>query len=508
MRLSHRSRTVGICLAVAAAVGTAASVAFCAGAAPAASGPVTAAFEKTSDWLSGYQAEYTVSNGSGHTLHGWTVAFDLPAGETVNSLWNGTMAVAGGHVTVTNPAWAPDVTAGQSVSFGFVVDVAGGAAPGGAPRNCLVDGAPCGGGAPAPSSAGGPGPSDPAPSGGGSGSSPGAGAEPAPPPSAPASSVPTTGPSSVPPGRGGPYAFAPYVDTAQRQDLGAVAEAAGTKYLTAAFVLSSGGCSPVWNGSADPAFAAKLKAGLAELRGAGGDAIASFGGANGTELAQACPDVASLAAAYRSVIDEYGFTHVDFDIEGAATSDEASVDRRSEALAQLQAGYAAQGKTLTVSLTLPVLPSGLTPEGLAVIASAARSGLKVGIVNAMAMDYGDWDAPSPGGEMGDYADQAAQALHDQLQTVYPGLGDAQLWPMIGITPMIGVNDTQDEVFTVADARTVAAFATAHHIGRLSMWSLTRDQQCEGGAQSWAAPNCSSVVQTPYAFSNAFEAFTG
>jgi hypothetical protein len=287
-----------------------------------------------------------------------------------------------------------------------------------------------------------------------------------------------------------------------------VAREAGARYLTAAFVLSSGGCSPAWNGVADPATAARLQAGLADLRAGGGDAVASFGGANGTELAQACPDVPSLAAAYRSVIDEYGFTHVDFDVEGAATGDQASTDRRSQALALLQSGYAAQGKTLTVSLTLPVLPSGLTPEGLDVVAGAVHAGLKLGVVNVMAMDYGDWSAPAPGGKMGDYADQSAQALHDQLQTLYPGLSDAQLWSMVGITPMIGVNDTQDEVFTVADARTVAAFATRHHLGRLAMWSLTRDQECPGGAQAWAGAACSSVVQTPYAFSNAFEAFTG
>lgn len=509
MHLTQRSRVVGVSLAAAAVIGAATAVAFGAGTGPGASGPVTASFAKTSDWISGYQAQYTVSNGTGRTLHGWTVSFDLPAGETISSLWNGAMATAGSHVTVTNPSWAADVDPGRSASFGFVVDVAGGGnAPGGAPGNCLVDGAPCGGGVPAPPTTGGPGPSQPAPPPV-SGSSSGAGSKPSTPPaSTTPSSAPATGPTSAPAGRGAAYAFAPYVDTAQRQDLGAAARSAGARYVTAAFMLSAGGCSPVWNGSADPAFAANLKAGLADLRAAGGDAVASFGGANGTELAQACPDVAGLKAAYKSVIDEYGFTHVDFDIEGAATGDTASVDRRSQALAQLQSGYAAQGKTLTVSLTLPVLPSGLTQEGLAIVDSAARNGLKIGVVNVMAMDYGDWAAPSPAGKMGTYANQSAQSLHDQLKTVYPDLADAQLWAMVGITPMIGVNDTQDEVFSVADARTVAAFAAQHHIGRVAMWSLTRDQQCPGGAAAWASATCSSVVQAPYAFSNAFEAFTG
>jgi hypothetical protein len=311
----------------------------------------------------------------------------------------------------------------------------------------------------------------------------------------------------TPPSSGGSYAFAPYVDTSQRQDLGAIAAAAGAKYVTAAFMLAGGGCTPVWNGAADPAFASALKAGIADLRAKGGDAIASFGGANGTELAQACTDVPSLKAAYKSVIDGYALTHVDFDIEGAATTDQASITRRFQALGQLQSDYAAAGKTLDVSLTLPVLPSGLTQDGVNIVTSAAKNNLKVSVVNVMAMDFGDWAAPSPSGKMGQYADQSAQSVHDQLKGVYPSATDAQLWAMVGITPMIGVNDTSDEVFQVSDAKTVEQFAAQHHIGRLAMWSLTRDQAC-AQPSSWASPTCSSTQQNAYDFSHTFEAFTG
>ena len=41
-------------------------------------------------------------------------------------------------------------------------------------------------------------------------------------------------------------------------------------------------------------------------------------------------------------------------------ADRASVDRRNQAIAILQANAAAAGKTLHVSYTLPVLPTGLT----------------------------------------------------------------------------------------------------------------------------------------------------
>ena len=514
---SKRARVVGISLATAACVGAGAVAAFTAGATGSAAGAVTATFGKTSDWDSGFQAEYVVANSSSSAVHGWTVTFDLPAGEHISSLWNGTMTAAGQHVSVANPAWATDLGTRQSTSFGFVVDTNGSA---GAPQNCLLNGKPCddGAGGPVATPTGVPSPVPGTPSG--SAASPSTPpttptAKPSASPSTPPTGKPTTppsppssSPSTTPPPPSGSYTFAPYVDTSQRQDLGAIAKAAGAKYVTAAFVLSGGGCSAVWNGSADATFAGSLKAGLADLRAAGGDAIVSFGGSNGMEPAQACSDVPSLKAVYKSVIDGYDLTHVDFDIEGGATTDIASINRRSQALAQLQAEYAGQGKNLVVSLTLPVLPQGLTQDGLAIVGSAAKNGLRLGVVNLMAMDYGDWAAPSPDGKMGQYADQSAQSTHDQLKTVYPTLSDAQLWAMVGITPMIGVNDTQGETFTVADAQVVAAFASQHHIGRVAMWSLTRDQQCAQGAGTWADATCSSIRQAPYAFSHTFEAFTG
>ena len=44
-----------------------------------AAGP-TATFVKTSDWGSGWEGKYTITNGGTTTISSWTVAFDLPAG--------------------------------------------------------------------------------------------------------------------------------------------------------------------------------------------------------------------------------------------------------------------------------------------------------------------------------------------------------------------------------------------------------------------------------------------
>ena len=96
-------------------------------------------------------------------------------------------------------------------------------------------------------------------------------------------------------------------------------------------------------------------------------------------------------------------------------------------------------------------------------------------VNIMTMDYGDRAAPNPHGQMGDYAIQAANSLFGQLKTAYNGTQtDAQLWAKVGLTPMIGMNDVTNEVFTQADAQELLAFAQQKGIGRISIWSLNRD----------------------------------
>jgi len=212
---------------------------------------------------------------------------------------------------------------------------------------------------------------------------------------------------------------------------------------------------------------------------------------------------------YQQVIAAYGLTHIDCDIEGAAVADTASIDRRSQAIAALQQAAAAAGKTLDVSFTLPVLPAGLTSNGLCVIQSALKYGVKIATVNVMAMDYGDDTAPNPAGQMGTYAIDSAQSTYSQLSSLYgTTLSSSQLWGMIGVTPMIGVNDQSDEVFEPSDASQSLAFAERVGMGEIAMWSLTRDQEDPAGALTYSEDDSSSIVQSAFEFSDIFHAFTG
>jgi hypothetical protein len=109
--------------------------------------------------------------------------------------------------------------------------------------------------------------------------------------------------------------------------------------------------------------------------------------------------------------------------------------------------------------------------------------------------------------MGTYAIQAATSVHGQLQTLYgSAMTRARLWQMIGITPMIGLNDATTEVFDQQAARQVAAFAAQNGVGRLSIWSLNRDRQDPRGAIAYVEPTSSSLAQQPYDFSKIFESF--
>lgn len=450
-------------------------------------------FAETSSWDGGYVGRYTISNGSSSALSTWTVGFTLPAGSTVTSLWNGTEASsgngAGGHgYTVTPAGWDAKVPAGGSVSFGFEVSGSG------APSGCTIDGAACAGG-PTPSSAeasapGSPsaapsGPSRPSPSAAQSSATP--------------SSSPATPSSPVPPSTGGFGRFAPYADLSlyPLYDLSANASVEGTKFFNLAFITSGGACDPQWGGVTalgDPSISSDISA----LRAAGGDVRVSFGGASGVELAQSCSSASALAAAYQKVISAYSLKYLDFDVEGAAVADTASVDLRNRAIATLEAG----DPGLKVSYTLPVLPSGLTAQGVAVLSSAKANGVSLDAVNIMAMDYG---GAFPG-DMASLAEQAAGATARQIQTVWPSLSVSQALAKVAVTPMIGVNDVGSETFTTADASALAGWAKSNGLAWLSFWSATRDKQCAGGAAAYAAPTCSSVVQPAGAFGRAMSAY--
>ena len=502
-----------------------------------------ATFAVTQSWQGGLEGTYTITNNTNATVNTWSLVFDLPTGEAVTSVWNGTLTKSGNTYTVTAPSWASPLAPGATADV-VGMDISTGATQT-PPADCLINNQPCQG-VPADTAA----PSTPtglAVSGTGPGSISlswkastdnvgvagyhvyegsslvatvtgttanltgllagsshtvsvaafdAAGNE-----SAHSASVTGVAGSGTVPGTA-----APYVDLGAwpTPSLPQIAAATGLKQFSLGFLINgSTPCTASWFGAYDPASGWE-KADFDAIRAAGGDVRPSFGGANGTELAQSCTTVAALAAQYQKVVDAYALDRIDFDIEGAAVADHASVDRRSAAIAQVQAAQRAKGRALKVTLTLPVLPNGLTSDGVYILQSAKNAGVVVDAVNVMAMDFGDSAAPSPAGKMGTYAIQSAQSTQAQIKQVWTGLTDAQAWAMVGVTPMLGQNDNPSEVFGLTDASQLITFAKQNHLGELAFWEVTRDANaCTGGLSQ-----CTNITQTPYQFSKMFAGYTG
>ncbi|VBA53605.1 putative bifunctional chitinase/lysozyme [Mycobacterium pseudokansasii] len=439
----------------------------------------TAAFAKTSDWGNGFNGNFTITNPGPTPLNDWKLEFDMPAGQTVTSAWNAKLAAQGTHYVLTPEDWTRTVAAnGGTASLGMQGAYAGSFT---APTNCTLNGQAC----------------------------TGSGVTPAPTTitTTPTTTAPTTTTPPVTPSGSTPARFAPYVDMTlyPQFDYASATRAGGLRHVTLGFIVSGAPCTASWGtyyGLKDQWVTSAIGA----LTAGGADAIVSFGGVANQELALTCTSVDALVAQYKSVIDAYGIRDLDFDIEGAAQNDVASLTRRSQAIAKLQADGKAAGNPVRVSFTLPVLPTGLTVDGLRVVQNAIANGVDIGQVNVMAMDYYD-PAFDYNGKMGDLAIQAAQRVHDQLAALYPSKSDAQLWAMVGVTPMIGVNDDPREVFTVADADKLTAFARQKGLGRLAMWSANRDSQCPAGTPQ-PSNTCSGVTQTAWAFSSSLKQFGG
>jgi hypothetical protein len=317
----------------------------------------------------------------------------------------------------------------------------------------------------------------------------------------------TAGATTTPPVTGVWYPFAPYVDVSQwpPPNFTAFHSKAGVKDLTLAFVTAQGGtaCEPTWGGySAYPAYGTRAYQ-LSEInafRHAGAGAVVpSFGGQSGTELANVCGTESALQAAYSKVISAYGVNHIDFDIEGSEVADFGAAKLRAAALAALQKVATKNKSVLRVALTLPVNPTGLTPDSKTVLLDTVSGGVSVSMVNGLAMDYGDSVAPKPSGKMGTYAIDAGNAIHTQLHAIFPSLTSPALESMIGLTPMIGINDTSDEIFTLANAKQLETSAAGQKLGMLSMWQINRDNQCATQTKTTQL-SCSGVTQTPWEFS--------
>lgn len=268
-------------------------------------------------------------------------------------------------------------------------------------------------------------------------------------------------------------------------DLAAVAKKTGQKFFNLGFMQAKGvkndridwawgGFNGLSESDNDQWQYEGIKKSIRELRGIGGDVAISFGGLNSGAFWETTQDISISANSYTEIIQGYGLTRVDFDVEAAAIG-------YQENLANAKAIRKVQEKTgVEVTLTLPVMDTGLISTGLSVLQAYLEAGVELTTVNLMTMCYGS--------VVPDYAQGSLDAVDNtmvQLKDYYKRftntmLTDEQAYARLGTTPSIGFESEAHPYFTTAMLNKVIQHAKEKKIGMVSYWSMNRDAMVDGG----------------------------
>ncbi|MEV0644151.1 chitinase [Phytomonospora sp. NPDC050363] len=263
-----------------------------------------------------------------------------------------------------------------------------------------------------------------------------------------------------------------------------VMNATGVKWFTMAFILSSGGCNPAWDGQR-PLQGGADAAAIAEIKAAGGDIVPSIGGWSGNKLGPNCSSAQALAGAYQQVIDAYGLKAIDVDIENTDEFENAEVqDRILGALKIVEQN----NPGITTILTFGTTTTGPTYWGGRLIEQAKALAVPVDVFTIMPFDFGG------GADMYGNTVNASEGLKDELKAVN-GWTDAQAYAHMGISGMNGLSD-QQELTSVATWTQIRDWASGKGLSRLAFWAVNRDRPCPGGG---VTANCSGIAQQNWEF---------
>ncbi|WP_205862909.1 cellulose binding domain-containing protein [Planosporangium thailandense] len=392
----------------------------------------------------GYTGIYTIKNSGSDKIKGWTLTFDLPAGTRLGAYRDAHITSNGVHHTARNREYNATITPGASVSFSFVASGTG------EPTNCGLNGDTCvdtRGSYPSPSPA-----LSPRPAGGDR-----------------VAKLPAA-----------PYLYLGWGDPPSATS---VMSASGIKAFTMAFMLSGGGCNPMWDGSR-PLTGGVDQQTINAVRAAGGDVEVSFGGWSGNKLGPSCPDDAALAGAYQKVIDAYRLKVVDIDIENSDEfGDPAVQDRILGALKIVKE----RNPGVTTVLTFGTGRTGPTDAGVRLINRSKALSADVDVYTIMPFDFDGTDM---------YTDtvNATEGLKDQLKRTF-GWPDATAYGHMGISGRTGVT-AEDERIPPQTWTDIRDYAKNKGLVRLAFWSANRDRPCPGGG---ASDSCSGMDQSDWEF---------
>ncbi len=93
-----------------------------------------------STWSTGFTANISITNTGASTINGWTLAFTLPAGQSITSGWNATFTPTSGQVSARNVSYNGTLAPGATVTIGFQATHTGNVAE---PTAFTLNGIPC-----------------------------------------------------------------------------------------------------------------------------------------------------------------------------------------------------------------------------------------------------------------------------------------------------------------------------------------------------------------------------
>ncbi|MDX3748426.1 carbohydrate binding domain-containing protein [Streptomyces sp. AK08-02] len=272
-----------------------------------------------------------------------------------------------------------------------------------------------------------------------------------------------------------------------------VMSATGVKWFTMAFILSSGGCNPAWDGTR-ALTGGNDQSVINSIRAAGGDIVPSIGGWSGNKLGPNCSTPEALAGAYQKVIDAYGLKAIDVDIENSDEFESEVVqDRILGALKIVKAN----NPGLRTILTFGTSTTGPTYWGSRLIERASALGANIDVFTIMPFDFGG------GADMYTSTVNATEGLKTKLRSTF-GWDDATAYAHIGISGMNGLSD-QQELTSPTTWTQIRDWSNSHHIARLAYWAVNRDRSCPGGG---VVSNCSGISQSTWQFTSITAGFTG
>ncbi|WP_394824738.1 chitinase [Pendulispora albinea] len=288
-------------------------------------------------------------------------------------------------------------------------------------------------------------------------------------------------------GRGAPYL---YMGWGNPPSASTVMSASGIKWFTMAFILSSGGCNPAWDGSR-PLTGSVDATTITQIRNAGGDIVPSIGGWSGNKLGPNCSTPAALAGAYQKVINAYKLKAIDIDIENTDEFENYTVqDRILNALKIVKQN----NPGISTILTFGTSKTGPTAPGNRLIEQAKALGANIDIFTIMPFDFGGTNM---------YTDtvNASEGLKNKLKSTF-GWSDATAYAHMGISGMNGLSD-QRETTSLQTWTQIRDWAKGKGLVRLAFWAVNRDRGCPGGG---VVSHCSGIDQANWAFTKVTAGF--